>query len=264
MKIHAITIVVFVMLSGLVSAEDKARYDYQGQIISPAPKEEVWHSSAGYFKIVEANPGKILRGLFPRHQGVHYLNNAPTRYIYVGAENLPEDRFFSAVVPYDTESRLKFLRDLGEDLGLKFELKKKTFPCRLVSDIAKPYPETWTPDADYDRSSGLLSKLPVLCVLHRCAGKATDEIQIILNTKDKALTQYRLSTLKQEMNPDEILTALGMPVDKTPREFSCLVIHRLNVEPTAEQGDGDQPATSLDSKAEGKEKPKPESEGRSQ
>ena len=124
MKRHAITTVGFVMLSGLLSAKDKVQYDYQGQIISPAPKDEVWHSSAGCFKIVEANPGRILQELFPRHQGVHYLNKAHTRYIYVGAENLPEDRFFSAVVPYDDmESRLKFLRDLGKDLGLKFELK---------------------------------------------------------------------------------------------------------------------------------------------
>ena len=41
-------------------------------------------------------------------------------------------------------------------------------------------------------------------------------------------------------------------------------VRSLAFEPSAEQADADQPATGVDSNAEGKEKPKPESEGRTQ
>jgi hypothetical protein len=205
------------------------------------PKQEVWRSSAGHFEIVECSPKKILQDVFPEHQGVHQIKGGPG-YLYVGSENLPKDRYFSAIVPYDAESRSKLLRDLGSSLALEIRIEKRIFPCRLVKDIAKPYPATWTADADYKGSEGLLSKLPVLCVLHRCAAMAPGGIQYVLDTKDAGLRRYRLATLAEGMEHDQILSALGMPVDKTPREFSCLVIGK------APPGAG-QPANAPGSKA---------------
>jgi hypothetical protein len=233
MKMGRLIAVLVGTFCGVLFAEDTPVYKFDGRVETSKPDSHVWRSSAGFFKIEESSPRKILTSVFPEHRGVHSVDGARD-YLYLGVEHLPKDQFFSAIVPYDTESSSKLLRDLAASLALEIRVEKRSFPCRFITDIAKPYPAAWTPDGNWSTAEGQISKAPVLCVLYRCAGRAPDGIQYVIGTKDRDLSRYRLSTLTETMDHDEVLTALGMPVDKSPREFDCLVISKPAAAPTAE------------------------------